>query len=161
MLIMGFLKNKKVVISLIIIICLLFLSIISYLIFKYVKAANNNHTNLTNIKNISQDIEGIMYTDNTSGNTYNVKFYYLDGKDIRNIKPKSSKCSIRILSKVKTGNLNLKLKKNNNIILDKTISNKSVNANTTLNVTGVDSNGINIEVTAKKAHNGIVYIEFN
>lgn len=158
MLIMEILKNRKFFIAFVVLILLLILSIVGYFGFNSLKSTNDNSTG---INDVSQNIEGKMYTDNTNDNTYDVKFAYLDGKDVRNIKLKNSKCSIKILSKVKTGSLNLKLKKNNNIILSKTIFNKSGNADTTLNVTGVNKNGINIEVTAKKAYNGSIYLTFN
>lgn len=129
---------------------LLFIFIVGSIFIKHISSNNN-----FKISDSSQNIEGKLYTDNSNSNKYSIKFHYLDGEDIRNVSTSNLKCNVKIVSKIKCGNLKVRIKKDNKVIF-----NKSGHIDTTLSINKINRNGFYIEVIASKAQDGDVLIAF-
>lgn len=120
-------------------------------VYKYIDISQGK--NFT-ISEVEWDGEGKLWSDNTMGNKYNVRFGFFDGKHIKTIRSKKSSYDIKINSKIKDGDLNIKIYDGKKILF-----NKNGTLDETITISNSNNKDIKIEVTGEKAKSGYVKLK--
>ncbi|MCS4466628.1 hypothetical protein JTS99_10620 [Clostridium botulinum] len=94
------------------------------------------------------------WTDNSSGNKYDVRFKSFDGKSVKKIASKKPNYAIKIDSKIKSGNLNIKIYDGK-----KALFNKNGTLDETITISNTDNKEVEIEITGKEAKDGYVKLK--
>ncbi|EHN15053.1 hypothetical protein [Clostridium sporogenes] len=134
-------KGKKVIL-LALVICLLG----GIGIYKYL---DTNYKNDFTISDVKWDGETRWWTENSSGNEYNIKFKHFNGKGVKKIASKKSSYDIKINSKIESGDLNIKIYDD-----QKTLFNKNGTLDETIRISNTDNKDVKIEITCKEAKGG-------
>ena len=133
-------KKKRSIIIGCILICLF--CIIG--IYEYININNLKNNFKINEVNFNADVS--FWTDNSKYNMYNIKFLRFDGTVTHEIASKKSAYSMEIDSNIDSGNFNIKIYNNKNLLFE---SNGTVKK--TITVLNNDSRNVMIEITGKKA----------
>ncbi|WP_125152015.1 hypothetical protein [Clostridium rectalis] len=131
-------KNKKFII--VITVLCLFLIVFTYKYSNYMEKSNFE------ISQLDWSGEGKFWADNSKFNNYNIKFQFFNGKDIKQITSHKSSYDMKINSKVKSGDLLVKIYND-----QKTLYEEKSPINKTINISDKDNKNIKIELTGIKA----------
>ncbi|HDK7137651.1 TPA: hypothetical protein PTV74_000137 [Clostridium botulinum] len=139
-------KIKKIIVSSVVI-CLLG----GIGIYKYI---DTSHKKDFSISDVEWDGSTKWWTDNSSGNKYDIKFKSFDGKSVKKIASKKPNYAIKIGSKIESGNLNIKIYDGK-----KTLFNKNGALDETIRISNTDNKEVKIEITGKEAKDGYIKLK--
>ncbi|ACA54719.1 hypothetical protein FDC45_02240 [Clostridium botulinum] len=139
-------KIKKIIVSSVVI-CLLG----GIGIYKYI---DTSHKKDFSISDVEWNANAKLWTDNSSGNKYDIKFKLFDGKDVKKITSKEPNYAIKIDSNIESGNLNIKIYDDK-----KTLFNKNGTLDETIRISNTDNKEVKIEITGKEAKGGYVKLK--
>ncbi|BAQ12970.1 hypothetical protein [Clostridium botulinum] len=139
-------KIKKIIVSSVVI-CLLG----GIGIYKYI---DTSHKKDLSISDVELNANAKWWTDNSSGNKYDVRFKSFDGKSVKKIASKKPNYAIKIDSKIKSGNLNIKIYDGK-----KALFNKNGTLDETITISNTDNKEVEIEITGKEAKDGHVKLK--